>query len=287
MKDYKMMVTDKNYYMEARLIRKLDMMCDRVTAKHPVRDCLLLIEGAEGEGKTTLSVDCAYYISWKTKRKFGNENIFFDAWKMLEFAQQTEQQIIIWDEPALAGLSAEWWKQSQLNIIKLLMIARKKQHFFIFNITRFDKFKDVIIERALGMARVYAPKQIKIGKFIYYNKKSLNNLYTNWKKKKIRNYKKYYSFRGAFKDMLAEIIDEKAYNKAKDEAIMSIGKSKEKKDNPDTIKLGEMEWKQGHLKFPIKTKKNYAEQMGFNVRNLFFWEKGERGAIKPQKDTAN
>ena len=97
--------------MDKALKYKMDLMIKRVTQPNPKKDCLLLVEGGEGEGKTNLSLQLAYYVKSQTGRELSNKNIFFRAEALLDFAKSTEEQIIIYDEPSLDMLSSEWWKQ--------------------------------------------------------------------------------------------------------------------------------------------------------------------------------
>ena len=122
-----MKVTDLDYHLENKLVRKLNIMLDRCTNPKKRRDALLLIEGAEGEGKTNASWAISYYLKHETKREI---HMFFRLNNLIEFAQQTEGKIIIWDEPALDSLSMDWWKRTNMDLIRLLMMCRKKRHFF-------------------------------------------------------------------------------------------------------------------------------------------------------------
>lgn len=96
-----MKVEPFGYPLDNRLIPKIDLMLARCTQSHPKKDAVLLFEGPEGEGKTTYSVAVGYYAAWKTGRKFNHNNVFFDLRKMISFLQNTDEQIAIWDEPAL------------------------------------------------------------------------------------------------------------------------------------------------------------------------------------------
>lgn len=222
--------TDKQYYIEERLREVLDLMVDRCTKQN--HDNLLIMDGREGYGKTTMSINLAYYIGYKTGRKFSEENIFFDLNKMMEFATKNKEQIIIWDEAALGGLSTQWNNKMQQKLIQLLMVSRKKRHFWLFNIPRFNKLSEyIILDRAIGLIHVYSPDEIKMGYFTYYNSKSKDILYQHWKSTKHKDYNKYKTFRGTFPNILKQhpnIIDQEAYDKKKDEAILSICKKKEK-----------------------------------------------------------
>lgn len=259
--------------MEKKLKEKVDLLINRCDKQNPKKDVLLLIEGDEGEGKTNMSAGIGYYVSFITKRPLNNFNFFFDTKKMIEFAKSTEKQIVIWDEPALVGLSSEWWKETQRNLIKLLMMARKKQHFFIFNITRFDKFKDNIIERAIGMIRVYSRKQVEPGKFLYFKRKNLLGLFSDWKKTRKRFYNKYYNYHGTFPEVLGKVIDENEYDKAKDEAIMQIGGNE--KESIYNKRLLLLQYRVSML--PKKTKAItqdwLCKELGTNRVTLFEWRK--------------
>lgn len=214
------MITDK------LLAQKLDLMINRMGDKRK-SDNLLLVEGDEGEGKTNMAVIVADDVANKTGRSFSNKNIFFDAEKMFEFAKSTKKQIIIWDEPALSGLSTDWHNKTQKNLIKLLMMVRKKRHFMIFCFTKFFKFNEyIVVDRAIGMIHMYSSDGINVGRWAYFKKQSKELLYNYWRSTRRRAYKKFYDFRGKVSWKLPDIIDEKAYEKEKDKAIMSIGGDK-------------------------------------------------------------
>jgi dephospho-CoA kinase len=221
--------------MDKRLKEKMDLMINRSTGKKHM-DNLIVIDGDEGIGKSTLSVYLANYYASKTGRPFSVDNIFFDIHKLIKFAQTTEDQIIIWDEAALGGLSTEHAKQHQVNLTKLLMTARKKRHFWIFNIPKFFKLNEyILVDRAIALIHVYARREIHAGRFCYYKKKAKERLFYDRIRTRQRNYYKYMSFWGTFPNCLTKIIDETEYDRKKDEAIASIGN--EVKKNPWERKL--------------------------------------------------
>ena len=113
-------VSSKEVPYNTYLLQKIELMIARVTKKNPKQDAVLQVEGPEGSGKTTMSIGIAYYISLRTGRPFSEQNVFFDTKKALDFAQNTEAQIIIFDEPALDVLSSQWWKDvQQLSLIHI------------------------------------------------------------------------------------------------------------------------------------------------------------------------
>lgn len=209
-------------------------MIKRCMQKNPKRDAVLLIEGEEGQGKTTFSVALGYYIAEKTGRIFNHTRVFADLEKMMEFIKNTEEEIVVWDEPALQALSGDVHSRIVRNLMRLLMMARKKRHFMIINLAYFNKFNDYIVwQRPLGMIHVYSRDEIQAGRFCYIKKKNLEQLWQDWRRFRKRNYKKWSSrrIRGNFPDILnpdyknnvLSDFDIDSYEKKKDEAIQKIG----------------------------------------------------------------
>jgi len=211
------------------LQNKLDLMVNRMTGGKKF-DNLVLIDGDEGYGKSNLEVYIGAYVSSKTGRPLTLANVFFDLDKLLEFAMHTKEQIILWDEGALGGLANEWWNKNQKKFLKLLMVARKRKHFWVICIPKFFKLNEyLVIDRSIGLIHVYAKDELEIGKFAYFGKRRKEQLYHDWRKSKQRNYGKFSNFRGDFPEALPKIFDEDKYDRKKDIAIMSIDKEEEKK----------------------------------------------------------
>jgi DNA-binding transcriptional regulator YiaG len=288
-----MSVTDKQIPLNSSLVQKFDLMIERVEQTKPCHDTLVSIEGSEGVGKTTMAVILGYYVHSVTGRPFSEKNVFADVKKAIDFAQNTFGQIVIFDEPALDALSAEWWKESQKDLIKLLMLSRKKRHFFIFNITKFYKFSEyIVVDRAVCMIHLYEQQNDNRPAFAYIGKMCLENLYNDYRKKRERNYRKYKMFTGTFPDVLDpkmsyNILDHfnvEEYEKEKDKAILSIGK-KMKND------VKELKRKLGSLKFPIPTQIEFAKRLEVSITTLKSWKedsmdkKIEENQLKSQKAT--
>lgn len=234
-----MNVTRFNFALQNSLLEKMGLMIKRCIQRNPKRDAVLLIEGAEGEGKTGLSVALGYYIAEQTNREFSHKNIFFDVEEMIKFLQEGNGKIAIWDEPALQALSGDALSKIFKNLKRMLMMCRNKRHFIIINMTYFTEFGGYIVwQRPLGMIHVYSKNELTAGRFIYIRKKKLERLWNDWKSKKQRNYHKYGSkrCRGSFPDVLnpdhknnvLSEFDFQAYEKNKNDAINSIMKEKEK-----------------------------------------------------------
>jgi len=289
-----MRVTRFQYPMEENLIQKIDLMIERCTDTRAKKDVVLICEGAEGEGKTTLSVAIAYYFSEKTGRSFNAENIFFDLEQLIKFAQSENNQIIIWDEPALQALSSDWSSTVVKNLTRLLMMARNKRHFIIINMTKFYKFNEYVsVDRPIAMIHVYSRKNIYSGRFIFIRKKFLEPLWRDYRFGKKRNYKKYASkkIRGSFPDILSpdykyNVLKEfnlKLYERHKDKAISSIGFIQKK-----VIVDKETELKYKMATIPGKTVKELAKIYNVTERQVVYWrEKGKSSLKQSAKPTPN
>jgi len=269
-----MIVTDKKYYMDEHLVEKLNLCAKRCMKKD--MDSLLIVDGDEGLGKTTISSAAAYYVKSITNMGFNTKSLFFDVDEMIDFAAKTEKQIIIWDEAALSGLSMEWYNKSQVKLIKFLMVSRKKNHFYFFNIPKIFRLKDYLaIERSLGLIHVYSPDELRRGNFAYFRKDPKERLYHEWGRLKFKHYKKHYDFRGKFIDNLNKIVKMQDYDKMKDNMIAKIGKEKQKTPSKRDIKFTMTKQKIYELPkvFPGITYTKLAEHFNIGISTLSEWNK--------------
>ena len=218
-----MKVTDKQYYMDDKLIGKLDLMIKRSSGKSKL-DNWIVIDGDEGFGKSTMSVCCAYYMAQKLKRPFGVEQIFFDPDKFIEYGTKTKEQVLILDESVFGGLSGDAMTKIGKKLIKFSMVIRKKKHVVFLNIPKFFKLNEyLMVDRAVALIHVYARGGTKLGRFVYFTNTQKEKLFYGYKKSRIRKYKTLYTLRGTFPDALGLLINEKEYDKKKDEAILLFG----------------------------------------------------------------
>lgn len=252
--------------MERKLVEKLDLLCDRCTTPNN-QDNLLLIDGDEGSGKSNISVEVGYYMAQKTGREFSVDDVYFDIEKLVGEAikEGSYDRIFIWDEAALKGMASDWQNAWQKTLIKMLMVARKRRHIYIFNIPKFFKLNEyIVIDRSIGMIHTYLKKGTKIGFYVYCNKNKKEQLYNMYRKTRKRAYKMFFSFRGVSTGYhLPIIINEKKYEDKKDEAIMSLDKGKDKTDTRKEYLMGMLDKLYvTDLRNGIKnTQKYYAELM--------------------------
>lgn len=284
-----MHVTDLDYQLENRFIKKANLMIERCEQVHPKKDVVFNIEGDEGEGKTNSACALAYYVKYNTKR---NINLFFRLKNLIKMAQNTERQIFIWDEPSLDSLSTDHYKEINKDLMRLLMTSRVNRHFYIFNLTKFHKFAEyIVVDRARGMMHMYSRDEIEPGHFVYIKKKALEPLFIAYKVSKKRLYKKYTSFHGKMQDILeikapdgscyfdkmginVEGIQNATYQQYNDEkrkAIMSIGNEKtEKNQYKDDFKR--LKKLIASIKYPINTQEQLAEALETTSTSLVRWK---------------
>jgi len=216
-----MLVTDKKYSIDKSLVTKLDLMVKRMQGTD---DNLVLIDGDEGQGKSNLAAAIGYYMAYTCKRPWSIKNIFFNLDDLIDFAIKTDEQIIIWDEGALGGLASEWWNKNQKKFLKLLMVARKKKHFWVICIPKFFKLNEYfVIDRSIALIHVYSRDNIQKGRFCYFNKSKKEKLYYDWKRKRMRSYKKWKGEWGTFSEALPIVLDEAEYDAMKTKAILDLG----------------------------------------------------------------
>ena len=265
-RDYK---KEFNFYLEPKLKEKLDLMNKRMSKKNKF-DNWVLIDGDEGYGKSNMMALVAAYISFKTKRSLNVDNVFFNLDDLLTHAINTEAQIILWDEGALGGLSTEWWSKNQRKLIKLMMVARKRRHFFIICIPKFFKLNEyIVVDRSIGIIHVYARQETLRGRFCYYSKKRKEQLFYAWKRSRKRDYNKFKSFRGTFAEVLPKVFNEALYDEKKEKAILSINEDDKKSKTEEKL-----EWFKGKIMLLDRyTKKELAEIFELQERSIYNWSK--------------
>ncbi len=268
-----MIVTDKKYSMDEMYLSKLDLMIKRMKGTD---DAILLLDGDEGQGKTEFAVGTCYYVSQQMNRKYDVDNVFFDLDEGMMFASQTHDQIIHFDEGALGLLSTQWWNKNQQKFLQLVMTARKKRHFMIICIPKFYKMNQYIVEeRSIGLIHVYSRKNLHKGRFCYFTKAKKERLFQDWRRKKIKNYRKYYSFHGSFVQTMKKVFTPEQlveYERKKDKAIESIcavDKKPEVSERAITLKIYS-DWDGRNSE---KTLEDAAEVFGVSSRTICRWKK--------------
>jgi hypothetical protein len=285
------------FSFEKRLYKKLLAMCNRITKPQPELDACLQNEGNEGEGKTNASLIEAVinHMLISQVHKDVSIHLFFKTSSCIEFAKNSACKIIILDEPALESLSND---QTSINkdLFRLITTCRKKRHFLIVNFTKFWKFPDwLVVDRALGMVKMYSKQGKDPGRFIFIRKRHLEKLWNDKIKRNERNYRRYKSFGGrmpfynangrklmedifkAFVIQVEGIVKAtlEDYETQKDLAIASIGEEKQsKKERQIQKRLDVLRYRVSQLpkQIPILTQKLLSEQLKVDRSTISEWE---------------
>lgn len=210
-KDYNL-----GYYIEPKLMEKIQLMKKRREKKF---DHLILVDGEEGFGKTNWGSHFCHATSKVIGIPYTNKNIFFDPDKLMDFAANTEGQIIHWDEAAFGAMSTQWQNKVQQKLIQCLMVARKKRHIWVFLIPYLDTLKTYFLRRCVGIVHVYSRDDIERGRYVYINKKKKYVILNQVQQRRQQISFKKYSFRGSCNWVLPKLINEDLYESEKDEAI--------------------------------------------------------------------
>lgn len=266
-----MEVTDKKIVLENKLVEKLDLMLKRLKGDD---DCDLVIDGDEGMGKSNLASGLCYYVAYNMKREYSPKNIFFNLDNLITFASKNEKQVIHWDEAALGGLSVHWWTKNQTKFMQLMMIARKKKHFMVMCIPKFNYLREYFfLERSIALLSVYARKNVHKGRFFYFTKRKKEALYDHWKRRRYRAYGKFKSFGGTFRKYMEQVFtleQLQEYEKKKDNAIANLN-NKDEKESAAEKRLKQLQHKIINAKGITRTK--LAEVLGMERKTFHNWEK--------------
>ena len=209
----------KTYY-DGYLQSNFDLMKKSASLKF---DNVLIIDGPEGVGKTTLSIEACWYL---TDGKFTIDDIVFTPKQFFAKIKTAKPgSAILFDEFIMSGLSTEAFNKVQAEIIKMLTVIRKRKLYIILVIPYFFMLRKYFaLARSKCLIHVYTPDGMDRGYFQFFNYIQKKMLFLKGK----MDYKYNVvdcSFRGRFYNTAWNIINEKAYDKKKEEAISMIGMS--------------------------------------------------------------
>lgn len=219
-------VTDKQFYINHNMKDLLDLCAKREKAKW---DNCIIIDGKERAGKSTLAKILAYYYASITNKKFDVTNIYFDPNKLGDDAKKTRNKIFIWDEAAIGGEAISWQNKEIQKLNRVLQTCGKYQHFYIFIIPQFHRLhKYLAIDRSIALIHVYSPDMLKRGDYLCLNEQQKTWVYN--RNKISESYGTTWSFNGSWAMKNTEdLIDEKEYERKKDEAISKLDQVKDDK----------------------------------------------------------
>jgi len=236
-------------------------------------DNLLIISGNTGTGKSNLAALCCAYYSYLTGITYDNSRVFFKSEEFIKDAITSYDRIFHYDESLFSAMAMDWQTKEQKELIKMLLLCRKKRHFYVFCIPDYFKLKDTIKEEkcdGLIWTRLFKNKP---GFFEYYRKKKRVALLNYYGRNKKKAWFKFRSFKGTFAKNLPRILDEERYDADKDKAIASLlDKPKNDKLSKTELKLLKLQKQMGCLPTKLNIKqKDLAKVIGTTPKTLIQW----------------
>jgi len=184
-------------------------------------DGILVVDGMEGSGKSELAFQCALIIN----EDFNDKDIFYSVDQFEEWLENTKiGSAGVWDEFALAGLSADALSSLQILLIKKFVLIRKKRLFIALVIPYFFMLQRYFaISRTRALIHNYT-KGYERGYFRFYNYDKKRKIYTTgYKHMDYTMGKVFPNFEGRNTAWSEYFIDDKIVQAKKDKAIEQIG----------------------------------------------------------------
>lgn len=172
-------IKGKEFYLDEFLKQKLDTLKHIVYKKN--WDGVILIDGHERVGKSTLGICIGYYLS---EGNFSVENICADnedAVKKIETFP--DKSVLLVDEGSLVFNSRDAMKKEQKKLMKILNVVGQKNMIFIIILPSFfDLNKQIAIRRSKFLLHCYTDNTLARGRFAYFGEDAKKKLYTIGKK---------------------------------------------------------------------------------------------------------
>jgi hypothetical protein len=213
-------------YLDGYLKTKLDNIKEIISKNW---DAVILIDGKERSGKSTLGFACAWYLSNGTITINNLAKDTEDAIKKIE--ELPDKSILMIDEGSLSFSSKDALRSEQKKLMKILdVVGQKNLCIIVILPSFFDLAKQIACRRSRFLLHVYTDDFLNRGRFAYFGEKKKRILYDYGKK----NYGSYdypeADFIGRFTDFKVPFFEE--YLRLKKESLMSALKAEIKAPHP-------------------------------------------------------
>ena len=163
----------ENFYLDGYLKEKLDNV-KRIIKKN--WDCVILIDGKERAGKSTLGFTCAWYLSDGTITIENLAKDTDDAIKKIETLP--DKSILMIDEGSLSFSSKDAMRNEQKKIMKILdVVGQKNLTIIIILPSFFELAKAIAVRRSRFLLHVYTDEELMRGRFAYFGEQTKPKLY--------------------------------------------------------------------------------------------------------------
>jgi len=203
-----------NYYIDNIMVSTLDLFKQQVLKRDS--DCFIIMDGAEGAGKSTKANQLANYLdpTFDISRTVFTADQFFEA-----VSKAKKGQCIVFDEAFGYLASRRALSKFNMDLIKMFAEMRFRNLFVILCLPSFFELdRYAAIHRSKCLIHVYE-KRGERGLFMYFSRKNKKELYLKGK----QGYKytaASANFHGRFVKFFS--LDKEAYDKKKRDAVFSI-----------------------------------------------------------------
>lgn len=175
-------------------------------------DGVILIDGKERSGKSTLGMICGWYLSHGniTERNFARG--LSDA--ALKISEIPDKSVLVVDEGSTMFSSKDSSTQAQKKLIKILDVVGQKNLIIIICLPCFfDLNKTIAVRRSLFLCHVYPDDKYDRGQYAFWGERPKSRLY-RFGKKDFDSYGypkadfigEYFKFRPPFYDKYLKIV---------------------------------------------------------------------------------
>jgi hypothetical protein len=210
-----------SYHVDKKIVHLLEGVKNYISKRD--KDYVLLMDGYEGSGKTTLAIQCGKYVD----PTLDLNRICMTPEEFQEAINNAKKgQCVIYDE-AVTGLTAAASITKVGKILKSMMMQMRQKNLFVIVIMPviFEFNKYAVLSRARFFLHVFEIGS-RMGYFVGFNKRDTRRTYL--KGKKTHSYTIRSIFNGRFygKFGLGD-SQEPLYRKKKEEALFLIGEEEE------------------------------------------------------------
>jgi glycosyltransferase involved in cell wall biosynthesis len=216
-------IDDDGIYIDGFLKKKLDSIKTIIKKKY---DAVILIDGKERTGKSTLGMICGHYLS---DTKLGIINF---ASGMQDASDKImnlpDESILMVDEGSLVFNSKDVMMKEQKQLMKILDVVGQKNMIFIVILPSFFSLnKDIATRRSKFLLHVYTDEKLNRGRYSFFGEKKKRLLYNLGKKSYGSYAKPKANFIGRFYKFEPSFYKE--YLELKKKSLMEALKGKEDK----------------------------------------------------------
>ncbi len=181
------------FHVDERLKTILEQLLSEINADW---DNIIIIDGEEGAGKSTIAMQIAHVMSKKLDKEFTVDNVIFNPEKVVKKLSGGNKEVYVWDEAFKGANSARAMSNLNQRLMEVFMEARSNNHTLIMVMPWFyllDKY--YILQRAKFLLHVVAHQnsenERERGYAYIYPRSYMRKLYIEGKKAGDYQYQKH------------------------------------------------------------------------------------------------